>query len=67
MNDLWEYKIETNSWTFLAGTDPNSLAIYVPPNLIPSSRREHTAVVDEFSSVLVVYGGYGYGANWRLG
>lgn len=61
--DLWEYKIETNSWHLIPGHSSSPFGYNMPDpatvlrrGQVPVARAEHTAIVQ--GNRMIIFGGY---------
>ena len=68
LNDLWNFKVATNEWTWVQGSDiVNQAGIYGTKgissnNNVPGSRT-FSSILKDFDGNLILFGGLGYDAT----
>lgn len=72
LNDLWEYDIATNQWTWVSGSEGiNQIGVYgtlgtPSTSNVPSARTNAHEWIDASGNIWI-FGGYGFDANGAIG
>ena len=65
MNDLWRYRVNDSTWTWISGPHPQfSRGVYgekgIPSiNNVPSARHQAAGGFDEYKQEIWIFGGFG--------